>query len=237
MDPQQGEPSHVWARVEVRDERLQRMPGVVRGRRDRREDRVEERAEIGCQAVERLAGLAASGVGVDDRELDLRLVGVEVEEQLVHLVDDLGGTCVRPVDLVDDEDDRQPCLERLAQDEPGLRQRALRSVDEQQHPVDHRQPALHLAAEVRVTGRVDDVDLHVTQPDGRVLGQDRDALLALEIGRVEDALADVLVLAERAGLPEHRVDERRLAMVDVGDDRDVAEVVAIGGLGCARHGR
>ena len=39
---------------------------------------------------------------------------------------------------------------------------------------------------------------------------------------------DVLVLAERAGLPEHRVDERRLAVVDVRDDRDVAQVVAAG---------
>ena len=40
-----------------------------------------------------------------------------------------------------------------------------------------------------------------------------------------------LVLAERAGLAEHRVDERGLAVVDVGDDGDVAEVV------CGRRGR
>ena len=32
--------------------------------------------------------------------------------------------------------------------------------------------------------------------------------------------------AERARLPEHGVDERRLAVVDVGDDRDVAQVLA-----------
>ena len=41
-----------------------------------------------------------------------------------------------------------------------------------------------------------------------------------------------LVGRERAGLPEHRVDERGLAVVDVGDDRDVAQVVS----GCCRHG-
>ena len=68
----------------------------------------------------------------------------------------------------------------------------------------------------------------VAVPDGGVLGEDRDALLALEVHRVHDALGDVLVLAERAGLPEHRVDERRLAVVDVRDDRDVADVVARG---------
>ena len=31
-------------------------------------------------------------------------------------------------------------------------------------------------------------------------------------------------VAERARLPEERVDERRLPVVDVGDDRDVAEL-------------
>ena len=122
----------------------------------------------------------------------------------------------------------QARLERLAQDEAGLRQRALGRVDEQQDAVDHRQPALDLAAEVRVAGRVDDVDLHVAALNGGVLGEDRDALLALQVARVHDALGDVLVLAERAGLPEHRVDERRLAVVDVGDDRDVAQVIALG---------
>jgi hypothetical protein len=34
----------------------------------------------------------------------------------------------------------------------------------------------------------------------------------------------VRVLAEGAGLAEHGVDERGLAVVDVRDDRDVAEV-------------
>ena len=67
--------------------------------------------------------------------------------------------------------------------------------------------------------------------DRGVLGEDRDALLALEVHRVHDALVDVLVLAEGAGLPQHGVDERGLAVVDVGDDGDVAQVVAGGSAG------
>ena len=122
-------------------------------------------------------------------------------------------------------------LERLAQHEARLRQRPLARVDEEQHAVDHRQPALDLAAEVGVAGRVDDVDLRVAELDRGVLGEDRDPLLALEVGRVHDALADVLVLAERARLPEHRVDERRLPVVDVRDDRDVPQIVAAAELG------
>ena len=117
--------------------------------------------------------------------------------------------------------------EGLAQHEAGLRQRALGGVDEQQHAVDHDQAALDLAAEVGVAGGVDDVDLQITAvADRRVLGEDRDALLALEVHRVHDALVDVLVGAERPGLPEHGVDEGRLAVVDVRDDGDVAEVIA-----------
>ena len=44
--------------------------------------------------------------------------------------------------------------------------------------------------------------------------------------RVHDPVDDGLVRPERAGLAEHRVDERGLAVVDVGDDGDVAEVGA-----------
>jgi hypothetical protein len=163
-------------------------------------------------------------VRVDDGEVDLALVGVEVEEEVVHLVDDLGDARVRAVDLVDHEDHGQAALQGLAQDEARLRQRPLGCVDQEQHAVDHGQAALHLSAEVGMARRVDDVELHVAVADGRVLGQDRDALLALEVARVHDALVHVLVGAEGAGLPEHGVDEGGLPVVDVGDDGDVSEI-------------
>ena len=154
------------------------------------------------------------------------LVGVEIEEQLVHLVDDLRDARVGAVDLVDHEDHRQLGLERLAQHEARLRQRPLGGVHQQQHAVDHRQPALDLAAEVGVPGGVDDVQLHVPVAQRGVLGEDRDALLALQIHRVEHPRGHVLADAEGARLPQHRVHERGLAVVDVRDDRHVADVVS-----------
>src|SRR5205814_6369686 len=54
---------------------------------------------------------------------------------------------------------------------------------------------------------------------------DRDALLPLQVHGVEHALGHVLVGPERAGLPEHGVDQRGLAVVDVGHDGDVAQVL------------
>jgi hypothetical protein len=82
-----------------------------------------------------------------------------------------------------------------------------------------------------VTGRVDDVEPDPGVVDRGLLGKDRDPLLALEITRVEHAIDQRLVRPEGTGLPEHRVDERGLPVVDVGDDRDVAEVGADGGRG------
>src|ERR1700749_4093839 len=78
------------------------------------------------------------------------------------------------------------------------------------------------AAEVGVARRVDDVELDLAVLHRRVLGGDRDPLLLLEVHRVHHPLGDVLAFAEGAGLPEHGVDQRRLPVVDVGDDRAVA---------------
>ncbi len=154
------------------------------------------------------------------------LVGVEVEEELLHLVDHLVDAGVGPVDLVDHQHHRQAGLERLAEHEAGLGEGSLRRVDQQEDAVDHGQAPLDLAAEVGVAGGVDDVDLDPAVDDGGVLGQDGDALLPLQVAGVHDPLVDRLVGPERPGLPEHGVDQGGLAVVDVGHDGHVADVVA-----------
>ena len=73
-----------------------------------------------------------------------------------------------------------------------------------------------------MAGRVHDVDQGLAVVDGGVLGQDGDAALALELVAVHGALGDALVGAEHAALAEHGVDQRGLAVIDVGDDGDVA---------------
>ena len=117
-----------------------------------------------------------------------------------------------------------PIFERLADHELGLRHRPFGGVDEHDRAVDHRQDALDLAAEIGVAGRVDDIDPHVLPHHRRRLGENGDAALALEVVRIHDPLGDPLVVAERARLLQEPVDERRLAVVDMGDDGDVAKL-------------
>ena len=108
-------------------------------------------------------------------------------------MDDLFDASVPPIDLVDDEHDRQVGLECLAQDEPGLGEGSFRRVDQEEDPVDHREPPLDLAAEIYVARGVDDVEGDPGVSDRGVLGEDGDALLALEVSGVEHPLVDGLV--------------------------------------------
>ena len=117
---------------------------------------------------------------------------------------------------------RRP-LQRLAEHELGLRHRAFGRVDQDHHAIDHRQDALDFAAEIGVAGGVDDIDARVFPDQRGDLGEDGDAALALEIVGIHGALFDALVVAEGAGLLEQHVDQGGFAMVDVGNDRDIAQ--------------
>src|SRR5690606_13685633 len=250
VDAQQRQAPQERRGVDVGDVRLERVALFVRGRGDALHDRLEQRLEVaalGQGAVGRLGerGDARLGRCIDDGDLEQRVdvevgdlvveVRCEAEQEVVRLVDDLGDAGVVTVHLVDDDDHGQPGGERLAEHEASLGQRTLRGVHEQHHAIDHAQAALHLAAEVRVAGSVDDVDGHALGarsgsgvPDRGVLREDRDALLALQVAGVHGAFVDVSVIAEGAALPQHGVDEGGLAMVDMGDDGDVAQVWAHG---------
>ena len=216
-------------RVEVRHEGLERARLVAPGRRDVLDDRLEQRHEVGPLDPLLGRGPAVTRRGIQGREVDLIVGCVEVHEQLEHRVDDLGDPGVVAVHLVDDQDHGQALLERLAKDEASLRKRPFGCVHEEQDSVDHRQAALHLAAEVGVARRVDDVYLDLAPvlgrvAEGSVLGEDRDPALALLVARVHHPLHELLVCGEGARLAQHGVDQGRLAVVDVGDDRDVPEL-------------
>jgi hypothetical protein len=179
--------------VEVADQRLEPVTLFVLRRRDEVGDRLEERREVARGVVHVERGPTLAGARVEDGKGDLVFVGVEVEEEVLHLGDDLLDSRVGPVDLVDDEHDREALLEGLSQHETGLGQGTLGGVDQQDDGVDHRQAPLDLAAEVGVTRRVDDVDREVVPLDGGVLGEDGDALFAFEVARVHDPVGQLLV--------------------------------------------
>ena len=250
VDADQTQSAQVVRGVDVGHMGLQRGALLVFGGGDVRDDRIEQRFQVVVvrqPAVLRLVrgGVAGLGGAVDHRQVQQRVevqvhalldhVLGQAEQQVGGLAHDLLDAGVRAVHLVHAQDHRQLGLQGLAQHEAGLRQRALRGVDEQHHAVDHRDAALDLAAEVGVTGGVDDVDrdafgmaVLLGERAGvlhrRVLRQDGDALLALQIVGIHHAVGDLLALGEHVRLLEHRVHQRGLAVIDVRHDRHISNI-------------
>ena len=160
---------------------------------------------------------------VQERKLELFLGHPQIDEEVVDLVEDLGGTGIRPIDLVDDDDDGQAAREGLAEHETGLRQGAFGGIDQQDGAIHHRKGALDLTAEIGVARGVQDVDLDSLPDDRAVFRGNGDPALAFQVHAVHETFLGLLSLAEHAGLLEHGVDEGGLAVVDMGDDRDIAD--------------
>ena len=194
----------------------------IRGR-DMAQDEVEQRVQVLARVVEFRDGPALAARGEEHREVELLLVGTQRGEQVEHLVMDVIRAGVATVDLVDHHDRLQAAGQRLAEHEFGLRQHALGGVDQDDGAVDHVQDALDLAAEIGVAGGVDDVDAHVVPDHRGDFGQNGDAALFFQVVAVQRALGHRLVGGIGAGLLQQLVGQGGFAMVDVGDDGDIAD--------------
>ncbi len=202
------------------------LVGIDHGPRDVLDDHVEERLDVPRGRVRIVRGEARLARGEDVGKIELFLAGALLDERVEDLVEHLVRPRVGAVDLVDHHDRPDVAGERLAEHELRLGHRPFEGVDQHQRPVGHLESPLDLAAEIGVARRVDQVDLDFAVVDRDVLGEDRDPSLSLQVVGVEDALALELRGPELAALAEHRVDQRGLAVVNVGDDGYVANVVA-----------
>ena len=77
-----------------------------------------------------------------------------------------------------------------------------------------------------MAGRVDDVDLDAVVHDGGIFGKDRNAALTLQGIRIHHALLNDFIAAENAALPQKLIDQRRLAVVNVGNNRNVPYIIS-----------
>ena len=210
--PHVGDDAAVLVELGVEDQRPRRRLGVARRRRDARDDRLEHLLDplprLG-RDPQRVAGIAAEQVG--------------------DLAGDPLGVGARQVDLVEHRHQLEPGLDRRVGVGDRLGLDALGGVDDEQRALAGGEAARDLIGEVDVARGVDQVQvvgLAVARlvVDAHGLRLDRDPALALEVHRVEDLGAHVLRV-HGAGQLEDAIGERRLAVVDVGDDREVADAV------------
>ena len=181
-------------------------------RRDAGDDRLEDVVDAG----------AVLGTGEDH-------LFARDRQDVLELVHDRLGVGRRQVDLVQDGDEGQVLLQRQVDVGERLGLDALGGIDDEDRAFAGLKGVADLVGEVDVTGRVDEVKAIdqvvaglVLEADGPRL--DRDPLLALEVHRIED-LAHHLAPLDRVGLFQQPVGERGLAVIDVRDDREVAQAV------------
>ena len=192
----------------VEDEGAEGGVWVTGWRRGLRDDSVEEVAD------------AVAGLGGDAK--DFRGVGTEKVGQFAG---DFLGAGGGQVGLVDDGDDGQVELEGGVGVGEGLGLDALGGVDKEYGALAGGEGAGDLVAEVHVAGGVDEVE-GILDPSDLVahvdrVGLDGDAAFAFQVHGVKDLLAH-LAPAEGGGELQHPVGQGGFAVVDVGDDAEVA---------------
>ncbi len=201
---------------------------------ERIEHRVEDQRLQGAVLIplrgrntgdDRLEHLLDAQSGLARREQDILLLAADqVDHLILHLVDH--GRV--HVDLVQHGDDLQIVPQRQIEVRDGLGLNALRGVDHQQRPLAGGDGPRNLVGEVDVSRRVDQIQYIGLSVPGFVLhldgvALDGDALFALEVHVVQH-LRLHFALRQRVGLLEQPVGQRTLAVVDVGDDAEVAYV-------------
>src|ERR1700679_795342 len=112
-DAADGDAAEIIRVVEVGDENLERAALVAGGLRNGFDDSLKERLKA-------LAGLgrvecrrALLGYRVENRKVELILGRVEIDEKIVNFVQNFLRARIGTVDLVDTNNGRQLCFERL----------------------------------------------------------------------------------------------------------------------------
>ena len=222
-----GDAAHELIVVDGADQHLEGLVHIRLGSGDILQNSLKQRGEVGAHHVGRVGSGTLTAGAEQHGGIQLLRGGVQVHQQLQHLVDDLVDALIGAVDLVDHHDDPMAQLQSLGEHEAGLGHGAFSGVYQQDNAVDHLQNTLHLAAEVGVARGVHHVDLHVLIADGGVLGQNRNAALTLQVAGVHDTVHDLLIFPVSAALLQHLVHQGGLAVVNVGDDGYVSQMFVL----------
>ena len=225
LDAADADAAHKVVVVHAAAQHLEGSLGVALGALHVLQNGVKQGLQVSAGLLPVVAGGAGAAAAEHHGAVQLLVGGAQIHQQKQDLVDDLLDAGVGTVDLVHGDDQAQVLLQSLLQHKAGLGHAALGSVHQQQHAVDHLQHALHLAAKIGVARGVNDVDLNALVGAGAVLCQNGDAALTLDIAAVHHALGHDLIVAESAALTQQGIHQGGLAVVNVSDNGNVAQIV------------
>ena len=212
---------------------LQGLLRIADGGRHMAQDRVKERLHVVALDRHGRLGIAGHAATKQIGEVALVVVGAQFQEQVEHLVDGLFGVDAGPVNLVDEHDRPQTLFQGLLEHETGLGHGPFVGIHDQQAAIHHAEHPLHLTTEIGVARGINNIDTDAVVINCRILREDRDAALTLQVVGIHHAGGHGLTIAEDAGLAQQGIDQGGFAVVNVGNDRNVANR---GALVFAAHG-
>ena len=166
------------------------------------------------------------GRGIQERTVQLFIGSIQIHQKFQHLIHHLGGTCLRAVDFVQTYNHMKIKFQRFFQHESGLGHSTFKSIYHQNHAVHHFQHPFHLAAEIGMPRGINDVDFCSFIIYCRIFGQDSNATLPLDVVGVHYPLLNFLVFPEYAALAQQLIHQGGFAVVYVGDDRHISDIVS-----------
>ena len=220
------DPAHIVIVVQGVDQHLKRSVHIHVRSGDAFDDGAEQRFQVVAFVIHGQLGNALLGGGIDHREIQLVVVGVQFDEQVQDFVHHFFHPLIRTVDFVDDHHRFQMMFQGFPQYVFGLGHGAFISVYQQQYAVHHVQHPFHFAAEVSMARSVQDVDLAAIVHNGSILGQDGDPTFSFLIVGVHDPFLHLLVGPEYTALLQHGIHQGSLTVVDVSDDGNVTQIIS-----------
>ena len=218
-----GNAAHKLVVINGGHQHLERLIHIRLRRGDIINNGVKQRLQICAGHIGGIGRNALSGRAEQHRGIQLLFCGVQIQQQLQHLVHHLVDALVGPVDLVYHHDNPVAQLQGAAEDEAGLGHGPLSGVHQQDNAVNHLQNTLYLAAEIGVARSVYNVDFRVAVANGGVFGQDGNAALPLQVVGVHDPVYGLLILPIYTALLEHFVHQGGLAVVNMGNNGNISQ--------------
>jgi len=230
MDPSScGDPA-ILVITKVSNKQLKRRFHVRHWTRDVVQDALKQRRKVVSQ-IFRITCFSSQSIGINDWELKKFAACSELNKQIKGCIQCLVSIRIPSVKLVDDHDGWQVFGNGLFEHETGLWFGTFHRVHQQQHTINHVHDPFDLPTEVSMSGRVNDVDLdqfsrfEIRQGDGCVLCQNRNPAFSFQIIGIHDAFLDLLVFPEDLSLFQHGINQGRLPMIHMRDDRNISDIL------------
>ena len=196
--------------------------------RNRIKDGLKKRSHILRFVLKVTNCIAGFCGGIQERAVQLLVRCIQIHEKFQNFVHNFFRTCFRTVDLVDADNNMQVQFESFTKYKLSLRHGTLEGVHKKNNAVYHLQHTLYLAAEVRMTWSIDDIDFYILIMNCGVFGENRNAALTLNIVGVHDTFLDFLVLTENTALFQKLVNKCCFTVIDMGDNGHVTNIFTLG---------